>query len=286
MLQRAATTVIIAGKTGDSCGFECQSVLEEIRNGGENEREKREFQRLNRICTRCGGECGRRRKYLAFSLFMCKGRRRTVSDYLSGAGADIWFCSFDNGCGDREENKEKCTECICCDLSEVEISGISDVSGSGADYDLLFGHRRLDYEIFCGISGIWGQRACTGRIFHFIYHVKGSPDRVYAFVSGADSSGRLLRCGKGNRKGFELYYACAGCSDCGDCVFFPDAVGRRGGWCGSDGNAGTGDLSAAGFSWTDGETVSGNFAGCDEPAVFLPECFDGHHGDLWFLCKR
>ena len=69
---------------------------------------------------------------------------------------------------------------------------------------------------------------------------------------------------------FELYYACAGCSDCGDCGFFPDAVGRRGGWCGSDGNAGTGDLSAAGFSWTDGETVSGDFAGCDEPAVFLP----------------
>ena len=55
---------------------------------------------------------------------------------------------------------------------------------------------------------------------------------------------------------------------------------------GTDGNAGTGDLSAAGFSWTDGETVSGDFAGCDEPAVFLPECFDGHHGDLWFLCKR
>ena len=231
MLQHAATRATTAGKTGDSCGFECQSVLEEIRNGGENEREKREFQRLNRICARCGGECGRRRKYLAFSLFMCKGRRRTVSDYLSGAGADIWFCSFDNGCGDREENKEKCTECICCDLSEVEISGISDVSGS-------------------------------------------------------DSSGRLRRCGKGNRKGFELYYACAGCSDCGDCGFFPDAVGRRGGWCGSDGNAGTGDLSAAGFSWTDGETVSGDFAGCDEPAVFLPECFDGHHGDLWFLCKR
>ena len=68
--------------------------------------------------------------------------------------------------------------------------------------------------------------------------------------------------------------------------FFPDVVGRRGGRCGSDGNAGTGDLSAAGFSWTDGETVSGDFAGCDEPAVFLPECFDGHHGDLWFLCKR
>ena len=107
MLQRAATRVTTAGKTGDSCGFECQSVLEEIRNGGENEREKRELQRLNRICARCGGECGRRRKYLAFSLFMCKGRRRTVSDYLSGAGADIWFCSFDNGCGDREENKEK-----------------------------------------------------------------------------------------------------------------------------------------------------------------------------------
>lgn len=87
---------------------------------------------------------------------MCKGRRRTVSAYLSGAGVDIWFCSFDNGCGDREENKEKCAECICCDLSEVEISGISDVSGPGADYDLLFGHRRLDYEIFCGIPGIWG----------------------------------------------------------------------------------------------------------------------------------
>lgn len=43
MLQRAATTVTIAGKTGDSCGFECQSVLEEIRNGGENEREKGSF---------------------------------------------------------------------------------------------------------------------------------------------------------------------------------------------------------------------------------------------------
>ena len=40
------------------------------------------------------------------------------------------------------------------------------------------------------------------------------------------------------------------------------------------------------FHRTDGETVSGDFAGCDEPAVFLPECFDGHHGDLWFLCKR
>lgn len=22
------------------------------------------------------------------------------------AGADIWFCSFDNGCGDREETKK------------------------------------------------------------------------------------------------------------------------------------------------------------------------------------
>ena len=45
---------------------------------------------------------------------------------------------------------------------------------------------------------IWGLRACTGRIFHFVYHVKGSTDRVYASVSGADSSGRLRRCGKGN----------------------------------------------------------------------------------------
>ena len=32
--------------------------------------------------------------------------------------------------------------------SKVEVSGISDVSGSGADYDVLFGHRRLDHEIF------------------------------------------------------------------------------------------------------------------------------------------
>ena len=112
-------------------------------------------------------------KYLAFSLFMCKGRRRTVSDYLSGAGADIWFCSFDNGCGDREENKENLNA-----FTRFVRSGnfwISDVSGPGADYDLLFGHRRLDYEIFCGISGIWGQRACAGRIFHFIYHVKAAP---------------------------------------------------------------------------------------------------------------
>ena len=121
---------------------------------------------------------------------------------------------------------------------------------------------------------------------YFTSFITSKAAPIVFMLSGADSSGRLRRCGKGNRKGFELYYACTGCFDCGDCDFFPDAVGRRGGRYGSDGNAGTGDLSAAGFSWTDGETVSGDFAGCDEPAVFLPECFDGHHGDLWFLCKR
>ena len=129
MLQRAATRVTIAGKTGDSCGFECQSVLEEIRNGGENEREKREFQRLNRICARCGGSAVGVGNIWRFPYLCAKdGGGLFLIIYLVLV-LTFGFVLLTTDVAIGEENKEKCTECICCDLSEVEISGISDVSG-------------------------------------------------------------------------------------------------------------------------------------------------------------
>lgn len=94
------------------------------------------------------GKCRRCRKYLAFSVFMCERRRRTVPAGVSGAGGDIWICTSDDGCGDRQKNEGECAAGVWNAASEVEVCRIPDVSGSDVNYDVLFGHRRMDHEIF------------------------------------------------------------------------------------------------------------------------------------------
>ena len=74
-------------------------------------------------CRRCG-------KYLAFPVFMCERRRRTVPAGVSGAGGDIWICTSDDGCGDRQKNEGECAAGVWNAASEVEVCRIPDVSGS------------------------------------------------------------------------------------------------------------------------------------------------------------
>ena len=79
---------------------------------------------------------------------MCERRRRTVPAGVSGAGGDIWICTSDDGCGDRQKNEGECAAGVWNAASEVEVCWIPDVSGSDVNYDVLFGHRRMDHEIF------------------------------------------------------------------------------------------------------------------------------------------
>ena len=49
---------------------------------------------------------------------------------------------------DRQKNEGECAAGVWNAASEVEVCRISDVSGSDVNYDVLFGHRRMDHEIF------------------------------------------------------------------------------------------------------------------------------------------
>ena len=51
-------------------------------------------------------------------------------------------------CGDRQKNEGECAAGVWNAASEVEVCRIPDVSGSDVNYDVLFGHRRMDHEIF------------------------------------------------------------------------------------------------------------------------------------------
>ena len=44
--------------------------------------------------------------------------------------------------------KGECAAGVWNAASEVEVCRIPDVSGSDVNYDVLFGHRRMDHEIF------------------------------------------------------------------------------------------------------------------------------------------
>ena len=109
---------------------------------------EKQLQRFAGVCAGSSRKCRRCGKYLAFSVFMCERRRRTVPAGVSGAGGDIWICTSDDGCGDRQKNEGECVAGVWNVASEVEVCRIPDVSGSDVNYDVLFGHRRMDHEIF------------------------------------------------------------------------------------------------------------------------------------------
>lgn len=48
----------------------------------------------------------------------------------------------------RQKNEGECAASVWNAASEVEVCRIPDVSGSDVNYDVLFGHRRMDHEIF------------------------------------------------------------------------------------------------------------------------------------------
>ena len=82
-------------------------------------------------------------EYLAFSVSVCKGRRGIVSSGLSDIGGHVWICIADYRYCNWKKNKTKCAESIWNNSKKMEVSGVSDVSGSYTDHDVLFGDRRV-----------------------------------------------------------------------------------------------------------------------------------------------
>ena len=55
----------------------------------------------------------------------------------------VWICLADYRYCNRKKNKTKCAESIWNNSKKMEVSGVSDVSGSYTDHDVLFGDRRV-----------------------------------------------------------------------------------------------------------------------------------------------
>ena len=147
--------------------------------------------RADRLCAGCRGQCGGRGKPLAVPVFGGQGRRRTVSAGVSGAGAHLRLYAADLGYRHWPENPEKRHRSLYGDAPQVEVSRHSYLSGAGADYDLLRGHRRLDHQIRRGLSHRAGPGCRPGRLFYFVYHLTYLSGNFRSAVYGRNGFHRL-----------------------------------------------------------------------------------------------
>lgn len=110
-----------------------------------------------------------------FPYLAAKDGGRLIFNYLPDSGTNLRICPSHLWYCHRTAYTEECHRSLYPDASQMEVPGNPYLPCTSAYYDLLRGHRRMDYQICGGIHNRSGTGSCRRWLFYSLYHISTSP---------------------------------------------------------------------------------------------------------------